>query len=88
MTEQQETFSNFNEVENVTLRVYNRVVTMNNIAEDFGHEKLAEYIEQFNQGERKQMFVMQSFIKKVGPEAALKHVQGTLENPEEPVYVN
>lgn len=65
-----ETFENFSEIKHTPLQVFNRTIMMNNINNDFGVDKLKEYIEQFTDSERKQMFVMQQFIKKQGYKAA------------------
>lgn len=61
------TFNTFSEIKHTPLRVYNRVVMMNNIIEDFGKDTLEEYISNFSQMERKQMFVMAHFLKHHGP---------------------
>jgi len=66
------TFETFNTIEHVPLRVYNRVVFLNNILSDFGRDAVKRYIEMFNEGERQQMFLMQAFIKAKGAEAAKK----------------
>lgn len=63
-------FNKFSDVENTTLRTFNRVMFMENIKEDFGTDKVREYIELFNEPERKQMYIMVTFIKKNGVEAA------------------
>lgn len=59
-------FNRFEDINHVPLRVYNRAVTMLNIQKDFGRDKLEKYIESFNEGERKQMYVMTQFIKNKG----------------------
>ncbi len=66
------TFETFNTIEHMPLRVYNRVVFLNNILSDFGRDAVKRYIEMFNEGERQQMFLMQAFIKAKGVEAAKK----------------
>jgi len=67
-------FNKFEEIQHTPLRVYNRVVMMNNILADFGKEKLQEYIEQFSEGERKQMFVMQHYLRYHGPKKTIEDV--------------
>lgn len=74
-----ETFNNFNDIQHLPLRVFNRTILFNNIFTDFGKESASEYIEQFSQGERKQMFVMQAYIKKFGYKFAKEKVTEGLE---------
>lgn len=59
-------FNTFDEIQHKPLQIFNRTVMLSNIHSDLGKEKVAEYIENFTQAERKQMFIMQNFIKKFG----------------------
>lgn len=69
----------FDDVKSLTLRTYNRVVLANNLFEDGGEEAAKAYFEMFSEAERKQMFVMQNYVRQVGAEEArriaLKHEQ-------------
>jgi len=65
-----EPFRTFHDIKHTPLRVYNRVVLAYNIMEDFGKAVYEDYISNFDQGERKQMFVMMMYIKQHGREAA------------------
>lgn len=67
-------FNAFEEIQHMPLRVYNRCVMMNNILNDFGKQQLQTYIEQFSVTERKQLYIMNAFIKKFGVEVAKKKV--------------
>tara|TARA_R110000764_G_scaffold52215_1_gene113790 strand:+ start:1018 stop:1326 length:309 start_codon:yes stop_codon:yes gene_type:complete len=69
--------SNFNEVENLKLRVYNRVITLYNTSKSEGKEVGEEYLAQFDEHERQQMYLMTEYIKfhgleKVTQELVLK----------------
>ena len=59
-------FNKFNNIENVQLRTYNRCALLSNLMEDGGETVAREYLNLFSDGERKQMFVMNHFIKKHG----------------------
>lgn len=63
-------FNKFDDVNHVPLRVFNRVVLMSNLMGDFGKDVAISYAELFEEGERKQMYIMQSFISQQGLEAA------------------
>lgn len=69
----------FNDIKHMPLRVFNRTVTLNNIYEDSGEVGAKAYIEQFTQGERKQIFLMQNFIKAKGQDEARKFATNGLE---------
>jgi len=66
------TFETFNTIEHMPLRVYNRVVYLNNILSDFGRDAVKRYIEMFSESERQQMFIMQAYVKAKGADAARK----------------
>lgn len=63
-------FENFADIKHIPLRVFNRVVYMQNLMADFGIEAVKKYIEQFAEHERQQMFLMQAFIKSKGVDEA------------------
>ncbi len=69
-----ETFENYNTVQHMPLRVYNRATMLANIQKDFGAEKAEKYASQFTKGEMKQMFIMLAYIGKFGREEAKKEV--------------
>lgn len=73
------TFESFQSIKHIPLRVFNRVVFMTNLFHDFGKDAAAKYAEMFNEDERKQMYLMQSFIKVKGVDAARKAVTKELE---------
>lgn len=77
------TFNNFNEIEHLPLRVFNRVVTSFNISADYGRHELEKYVGQFNPRERLQMAYMTKYIKQHGPEKARADVTKDLVLPEE-----
>lgn len=56
-------YSKFDEIQHTPLRVFNRVVLMTNLLQDFGKEAMENYAASFTEGERKQMFIMQEYIK-------------------------
>lgn len=81
-------FNRFDEVTHTPLRVYNRVVLMHNLLEDFGTSVVADYIATFTEDERKQMFLFNAFLKKEGKEAAHKLASKDLKtdyNPEDDI---
>lgn len=63
---------NFNDVEHLPLRVFNRSVTTFNLLEFGGEAAAREYLEQFSENERKQIFIMNQYIKSEGEAAARK----------------
>lgn len=63
-----ETFSNFNDVKHMPLRVYNRTVMFSNILKDFGQDQAQEYFNQFSKGEQRQLYLMQNYIRVNGVE--------------------
>lgn len=81
--------NNFNDIQHTPLRVFNRTILFNNIFSNFGSMSAEEYLDQFNQGEKKQMFIMQTFIKKFGykeaKKSACKGLELSPENFNEPV---
>lgn len=71
-------FNLFNDIEHLPLKVFNRVVLMSNLYEDFGKETAEAYAREFNEGERKQMFLMQTYVKAKGAETVRKEVTRNL----------
>lgn len=68
----------FETISHLPLRVFNRVVLMANLNNDFGPEAATKYAEEFDEGERKQMFVMQTYIKQKGEAVVRKEVTKNL----------
>lgn len=68
------TLNKFDDIGHLPLRVFNRVVFLNNLFSDAGKEAAQKYISLFTEGERQQMFVMSSYIKKVGEANVRKEV--------------
>jgi hypothetical protein len=73
------TFERFESIEHLPLKVFNRVVMLNNILVDMGKEASASYINTFSEGERKQMYIMQMYIKSKGEVTVRKEVTKGLE---------
>lgn len=67
-------YNKFTDINHIPLRVFNRVVMMSNLMQDFGKEAARSYAESFTEVERKQMFIMQQFIDVKGEKEARKVV--------------
>lgn len=72
-------FNRFEDINHMPLRVFNRVVFLNNIFADAGEVAARHYIGTFNEGERKQMYLMQAYIKQHGIDKARKDATKNLE---------
>ena len=72
-------FKRFDEIKHTPLRVFNRVVLLNNLLSDFGKSTAENYIGVFDTGERKQLYLMQAYIKAKGPDFVRKEVTKGLE---------
>lgn len=68
------TLNKFEEINHLPLKVFNRVVFLNNLYSDSGREAAEKYISLFSEAEKKQMYVMGSYIKRVGEELVRKEV--------------
>lgn len=77
------TYNTFDEIEHTPLRTFNRVVMMTNLLADFGKEVARDYVAQFDETVRKQMYMMQLFIDNQGWEKARKASTKGLELPTE-----
>lgn len=64
----------FNEVENATLRTWNRCSLAFNLAEDYGQGASERYMEQFSKKDRRQMLIMFNYIETKGYEAVKREV--------------
>ena len=78
--------NNFTDIQDLKLQVYNRVVMLYNTAKDSGEEAGKEYLAQFSEGERKQMFLMSKYIKLKGAKEVARELVNSVEptsGPEE-----
>lgn len=76
-------FNRFDEIAHLPLKVYNRFVLLSNLKEDFGEKVAQDYLEMFDEKERKQMFIINAFIKSKGVDAVRKMVVEGMEIEEE-----
>lgn len=72
------TLNKFDDINHLPLRVFNRVVFLNNLFEDGGPEAAKKYVELFDDMEQKQMFVMGNYIKREGVAKVRKEVTRNL----------
>jgi hypothetical protein len=59
---------NFNDVENVVLRTWNRCAIMSNLKQDKGEDAVVKYASQFSKGDIALAYTMLSLIKTRGYE--------------------
>ena len=78
MTIELPVFERFDAIKHIPLRVYNRVVMMNNLHEDAGANAAKAYAESFSEAERQQMYIMMAYIQSHGVEATKKFVTKNL----------
>lgn len=64
----------FKEIKHIPLRVFNRVVYLQNLMEDKGQTVAREYAELFSDVERKQMYLIGQAIKSRGVDTIRKEV--------------
>ena len=64
----------FDEIENVTLRTWNRCATAFNLQEDKGDDAMQRYLEKFDQRARRQMLIMFEYIARKDYETVKKEV--------------
>lgn len=64
------TINRFDHIEHMPLRVFNRAALTFNLLEDFGETAMKEYLEEFDEGEKKQIFIMVTYIQQKGLKAA------------------
>lgn len=69
----------FDEIEHLPLRVYNRVVMTHNLLEDSGEDAVRAYLDQFTDDERKQMFIVNTYLTHKGQKATYDYVTKDLE---------
>ena len=65
--------SNFNDVENNTLRTYNRAQFAMNLAEDTSPDNVRDYFQQFNEQDRTAILIMLAAIRQ-NPEETKRQV--------------
>lgn len=61
-------YPTFNDIENVTLRTWNRCAMASNLLDDKGDEESQGYLAQFDEKSKKQMLFMFQYIKAKGYE--------------------
>lgn len=64
----------FDEVENTTLRTWNRCAMAYNIKKDRGEEACSNYLSQFNDRSKRQMAIMFEYINLKGYEEVKREV--------------
>lgn len=64
----------FDEIENVTLRTWNRCALAFNLAEDKGKDASEMYMSQFDQKSKRQMLIMFNYIEAKGYENVKREV--------------
>lgn len=64
----------FHEIEDVTLRTWNRCALAFNLKEDKGGDAAQKYFEKFTEREQKQMYIMFTYIDRVGYEKTKREV--------------
>ena len=64
----------FEEIENVTLRTWNRCATAFNLQDDKGEEAVQRYLDKFDQRSRRQMMIMFEYIQRKGYENVKREV--------------
>lgn len=72
------TLNKFDEINHLPLRVFNRVVFLNNLTQDSGKEAGQKYVSLFTEDEKKQMYVMARAIQHKGQDAVRKEVTRNL----------
>lgn len=78
-------FERFDDVNYMPLRIFNRVVFLHNLISDSGKTSGSQYINLFNEVEKKQMLLMSAYIKKVGEAQARRDVTKNLVIVDDPV---
>lgn len=58
--------NNFNDVAHLPLRTYNRAVMTFNLLEDFGQEGASQYLAQFSDSVKRQIFMLIEYIRRDG----------------------
>lgn len=64
----------FDEIENATLRTWNRCAQAYNLLEDKGEDAVERYMNKFDQRSKKQMLILFEYIKAKGYEATKREV--------------
>jgi len=72
-------YNRFDDIQDVQLRVYNRVMLMANLLKDFGPDASIGYAGLFNDSERKQMYIMQQYILQKGTKETKKAITREME---------
>lgn len=64
----------FKEIENTSLRVWNRCALAFNLRDDKGPDAVDKYLAKFNEREKRQMMIMFEYIRAKGYEAVKREV--------------
>lgn len=64
----------FDDIENATLRTWNRCATASNLLEDKGQDAVEKYMNKFDQRSKRQMLILFEYIKLKGYETVRKEV--------------
>ena len=59
-------YNNFSEIEHSPLRAYNRCAFVSNLLEDFGLAPAQDYLAQFSEKEKMEMYTIFDLIRKQG----------------------
>ncbi len=70
-------YPTFDDIENVSLRTWNRCAMASNLLDDKGEAESHMYMEQFTSKAKKQMLVMFTYIKQKGYEQTKAEVMRT-----------
>jgi len=73
------TIERFDDTEHLPLRVLNRAATLFNLVEASGVDAGLEYLDVFEEGDRKQIAIMSGYVKKFGLKRTRKLVMSGLE---------
>lgn len=65
-------FNKFDDITHMPLRVYNRTVFAHNLMEDSGVDTTKEYLAQFSDAEKAQIFILMQYIKQHGKDGVKK----------------
>ncbi len=70
-------YPTFDDIDNVSLRTWNRCAFASNLLDDKGEAESQAYLEQFDTKSKKQMLVMFTYIKQKGYEQTKAEVMRT-----------
>jgi hypothetical protein len=73
-------YPTFDDINNTTLRVWNRCAMASNLLDDKGPVESQKYMEQFEEKDKKQMLVLFTYIKCKGYEKTKSEVMRGVDN--------